>query len=553
MFTGNLWTHSFLMRDTLRAYFSDNFVNNNKKTVIMKRYFYLIGLTVYRELLEILAEYGVNPKLKAQLDQRDLYQNHLVEFFNKSGNVTETTKNSVISHVYLRLTTEDGKVVREKFSVRNFKPGFRLSHKITSRKYSVLELLMNILLNNMTVMKTQHSLKSDDMNGHYPMAATWKIDENDATKAAPAGRNGTSNERETYTSSLNVRPELRLRETLEICFRKKKNSNEKTRVPAEEKRKLVHRLRESTKVYTVEEAERDLVPKKSGRGRPSTKRKAEEQENDANDAEKKENQPGKGTKRSSKKAKSSGTMDDDNENSDAKSAAEVTLKSSSASSKGATSKKGDLEEVIIEVLKMNNIGKSKIAKIASEILAKANGDERESMMIDSDDEHSDEEDDGVGDDDKADDQDESVYSMIQMELAEVGLQLADYYDTDLKFSAEDYQQKLCEAIMGVRRTNKTKKTYRQLEMLPLLDTSIKAEEGHLRKLLDDAKEAKYNAKVKMYTFKIKKDEPILNATTVTIGDEAATNEIPILRDGTTEEGGFTEYFLLKKMSTNKGK
>lgn len=537
------------MRDTLRAYFSDNFEDNNKKTVIMKRYLYLIGLTVYRELLEILAEYGVNPKLKAQLDQRNLYQKHLVEFFNRSGNVTETTKNDVISHVFLPLTTVDGRKVREKFSVRNFKKDFRLTHKMLSGKYSVLELLMNTLLNNMTVMKTQHSLKSDDMKGLYPMTATWKIDENDAKKAAPAGRNGTSNERETYTSNLNVRPELSLRRTFQICFRKKKNSNEKTRLSPEEKRKLVKRLDDATKVYTVEDAQRDLVPKKSGKGRPSTKRKAEEQEDDANDAEKKE-KPGKGTKRSSKRAKSSGTMDDDNENSDAKSAAEVTLKTGSASSKGATSKKRDLEEVIIEVLKMNNIGKSKIEKIVSEIFAK--GDERESMLIDSDDEHSDEEDDGVEGDDKADEQDESVYSMIQMKLAEVGLQLADYYDADLRYSAEDYQQKLCVAIVG-KMTKKTKATIRKLEMLALLGTSIKEEEGHLRKLLDDAKNAKYNAKVKMYTFKIKDDVFSLKTTPVTFGDEAATNEIPILRDESTEKEGLMEYFLLKKIGTNKGK
>ena len=535
------------MRDTLRAYFSDNFEDNNKKTVIMKRYVYLIGLTVYRELLEILAEYGVNPKLKAQLDQRNLYQKPLVEFFNRSGNVTETTKNAVISHVFLPLTTEDGKKVREKFSVRNFKPGFRLSHKILSRKYSVLELLMNTLLNNMTVMKTQHSLKSDDMKGLYPMTATWKIDENDAKKAAPAGRNGTSNERETYTSNLNVRTELSLRQTFQICFRKKKNSNEKTRLSPEEKRKLVKRLVDATKVYTVEDAQRDLVPKKSGKGRPSTKRKAEEQEDDANDAEKKE-KPAKGTKRSSKRAKSSGTMDDDNENSDAKSAAEVTLKTGSASSKGATSKKRDLEEVIIEVLKSNNIGKSKIDKIVSEIFAK--GDERESMLIDSDDEHSDEEDDGVEGDDKADEQEESVYSMIQMKLAEVGLQLADYIDTDLRYSAEDYQQKLCVAIVG-KMTKKTKATIRELGMKPLLGTSIKEEEGHLRNLLDDAKNAQYNAKVKMYTYKINDDVFSLKTTPVTLGDEAADNEISILRDESTEE--FQEYFLLKKIGTNKGK
>ena len=37
----------------------------------MKRYSYLIGITVYREVLEILADYSVNPKPKAKLVQGD--------------------------------------------------------------------------------------------------------------------------------------------------------------------------------------------------------------------------------------------------------------------------------------------------------------------------------------------------------------------------------------------------------------------------------------------------------------------------------------------------
>ncbi len=555
--TDNLWAHSFLMKDTLRAFFSDNFENDKKKTVRMKKYQYLIGITVYRELLEILADYGVNPEPKAKLVQRDLRENYLVEFFNKCGNVDEKTKNDVISHVFSHLTTDEGKKVREKFSVKNYKQAFKLAHKILAGKYSVLELLMNILLTNLTVMKTQHSLREADMGECYPLTDTFKIDDDDKKKAAPASRRGRSNERENYSTLFNLHPGLSLRQTLQVCFIKKYQT-ESTRLSPEERRKVVKRLIDRTKAYTVGNAEKDLVPKKSNRGRPNsenTKRKAEEQEDIANDAENKK-KPGKKTKRT-KRTKSVGTMDD-NENSETKSAAEVTLKSASESAsesaKKAKSKKRKLREVrerLKETLERNDIDSGKIEKIMDDLTEIfAERDMEGLTFVDSDDEGSDEEDDVVDSDDKADEQDESVYGKIKWSLAKVDLKLAGFYDKNLRYSTDEYQQRLCVAIVG-KRNNKTGKTLKVLEMRPLFGSSSEEDDGHLEKLLDCAKKAKYNAKVKMYTFTNKDNEFSLTSAPATIGDEAATNEIPILRDEShEEEDGILEYFLLEKIPNN---
>src|SRR6056300_26372 len=560
--TDNLWAHSFLMKDTIRAFFSDNFENNNKKTVRMKKYQYLIGITVYRELLEILADYGVNPTPKAKLDQGDLRENYLVEFINKCGNVDEKTKNDVISHVFSHLTTDEGKKVRDKFSVKNYKQTFKLAHKRLAGKYSVLELLMNTLLTNLTVMKYQNSLTKTDMGQFYPLTDTYKIDKDDKNKAAPASRRGSSNERENYTSLYNLHQGLSLRQTLQVCFIKK-YTTESTRLSPEEKRKVVKRLADRTRAYTLGDAEKDLVPKKSNRGRPNStnkgrpnstnnKRKGEEQEDSANDAENNK-KPGKNANRT-KRAKSVETMDD-NENSDTKSAAEVTtLKSASESAKKTKSKKMKLEDVrgrLKETLERNDIDSGKIEKIMddlTEIFA-----ERDLVgitFVNSDDEGSDEEDDEVDSDDEADEQDGSVYDKIKRSLAKVDLKLCEFYDNKLRYSTDEYQQKLCVAIVG-RRNNKTGKTIRLLEMSPLFGSSSEEDDAHLEKLLDCAKKAKCNAKVKMYTFTNKDDEFSLTSAPATIGDEAATNEISILRDvSNEEEDGILEYFLLEKIPNN---
>ena len=556
--TDNVWVHSFLMKGTITAFFSNNFEDDNKKSVTMKKYQYLIGITVNREILEILADYGANPKPKAKLLQGDLRENYLVDFINKCGNVDEKTKNEVISHVFSHLSTDkEAKKVRDSFSVKNFKQAFKVDHKRLAGKYSVLELLMNTLLTNLTVMKTQHSLKKDDMGQCYPLTDTYKIDEADKTKAAPASGRGGSNERENYTTLYNLRPELSLRQTLQECFIKKYPAVS-IRLSPEEKRKVVKRLNERTRNYTVGHAAKDLVPKKSNSGRPNsenTKRKADEQEDIASDAgTENENKPGKKPKRT-KRAKSVETMDDD-ECSETKSAADVTLKSASLSAKRSISKKRKLEHVrqcLRATLVKNDIDSGKIAKIMDDMTVDLTelieeGDMEGLTLVDTDDEGNDEEDDEVDGDDKAEEQDESLYDKIRKGLAKLGLKLSDFYDMSLRYSTDEYQQKLVLAIVGKKRNNKTGKAIQALEMSELFGTSSEEDNGHLENLLDCAKKAKYKAKVKMYTFTYKNDEFSLTAEPATIGDEAATNEIPILRDASNEEeNGILEYFLLEKM------
>ena len=168
-------------------------------------------------------------------------------------------------------------------------------------------------------------------------------------------------------------------------------------------------------------------------------------------------------------------------------------------------------------------------------------------LVDSDDEGGDGEDDEDDGEDKADEEDASLYDKIRRGLAKLDLKLSEFYDMNLRYSTDEYQQQLVLAIVG-KRNSRTGKTIQNLEMRQLFGSSSEEDDGLLEKLLDCAKKAKYNAKVKMYTFTNKDDEFNLTAAPATIGDEAATNEISILRDVSHEkEEGILEYFLLEKI------
>lgn len=551
------------MKSALYDYFSKNFKDDMKPK--MKKYKVLIMITVYREMIEILAKYGVNPKLKHGLDKNDLEESYLVNFLNNSGKVDDQTKNEVITHNFGDFESEEGKKLKSKMSVNNYRQGFQLNHRRTADKYSVLEFFANNLLNRLTVMRCQKRIESDQMGVYYPMPYTYTRDNSDKNVAQPATTPG--DEKAIYTTMLNVHPDLNLKTSMEACF-ETIGSDGSGSSSSEDKRNAVERLKNVTRVLTIAEVNEVLVKEISNKGRPSKnkKRKAEEENDDsAKVAGEKEAET---VAKSAKKAKTSrkkSAKKTGKESKESESVAAVTVvtgnKSANADASMEEEPGDEYESKVKQLLSSFGLGKDLIGRIVPELCSlSVNARKAEKRVLfdssseeeehDDDDEDEDEgENASSNDNDSSENQEETAYDMIKRILKEKDFMLASFYPTgQLRYDVSNYQTKLSIAIIG-KRNRSNGNHHRTLNTLALVTDNIEGDNKLMKEYLAQAKKIgdEYNAKVKMYTFKYQdKGESLKTDAPTTFGDDDAKIELHILRDISDARLNYFEYFLLEK-------